>query len=35
MADGAVVATGTVNELLERSPLFRELWHRSTATDAA
>lgn len=35
MADGEVLDTGRVDELLQRSAHFRELWHRSTATDAA
>jgi ABC-type multidrug transport system fused ATPase/permease subunit len=32
MADGRVLDTGTVAELLERQPAFRELWQRSTSS---
>ncbi|MGE5524769.1 MAG: ABC transporter ATP-binding protein, partial [Rhodospirillaceae bacterium] len=35
MAEGQIVDAGRVEELLKRSPMFRELWHRSTAADAA
>jgi ABC-type multidrug transport system fused ATPase/permease subunit len=31
MEEGRVVDTGSVDELLERQPLFRELWQRSTS----
>ena len=31
MAEGCVIDTGSVTDLLERQPLFRDLWHRSTA----
>jgi ABC-type multidrug transport system fused ATPase/permease subunit len=33
MDEGRVVDTGGVGELLERQPLFRDLWHRSTSAD--
>lgn len=32
MDDGAILDCGTVDELLERQPLFRELWQRSLST---
>jgi ATP-binding cassette, subfamily B, bacterial len=32
MNDGRVVDCGTVTQLLERQPLFRELWHRSLSS---
>ena len=35
MSEGSVLDAGRVDELLKRSPLFRELWHRSTGADAA
>jgi ATP-binding cassette subfamily B protein len=31
MDDGRVVDTGTIDELIERQPLFRDLWNRSSA----
>jgi ABC-type multidrug transport system fused ATPase/permease subunit len=35
MAEGKIADSGTVDELVRRSPLFRELWHRSTGESAA
>jgi ATP-binding cassette subfamily B protein len=35
MKDGAIVDCGKVAELLDRQPLFRELWQRSTSTPHA
>jgi ABC-type multidrug transport system fused ATPase/permease subunit len=35
MDEGSVLDCGTVVELLERQPLFRELWHRSISTPEA
>jgi len=32
MHDGTILDSGTVAELLERQPLFRELWNRSLST---
>ena len=34
MEDGRVIDTGSVQALLERQPLFQELWHRSMTADA-
>jgi ABC-type multidrug transport system fused ATPase/permease subunit len=33
MADGKIVDAGRPDELLQRSPVFRELWHRSTGSE--
>jgi len=33
MDDGAIVDCGTVSELLDRQPLFRDLWQRSLSTE--
>ena len=35
MDDGMVVDSGSVTELLERQPLFRELWNRSLSPEAS
>ena len=32
MAEGRVLDTGTVAELLQRQPVFSELWQRSTSS---
>ena len=34
MADGKVLDSGSVSELLERQPLFRDLWQRSLSSPA-